>query len=65
MRVKRLQAGMLPEVGGIEPTPKEIQDRDELVTTASLELFNELKENNPLADDKSWQCEWAYVMGIK
>ena len=65
LRVKRLQAGMLPEVGGREPTPKEIQDRDELITKASLQLFNELKDNNPLADDKSWQCEWAYVMGTK
>lgn len=65
LRVKRLQAGMLPEVGGVEPTPKEIQDRDELITKASLKLFNELKDNNPLADDKSWQCEWAYVIGIK
>jgi len=65
LRVKRLQAGMLPEVGGIEPTTKEIQDRDELITKASLQLFDELKKNNPLADDKSWQCEWAYVTGIK
>ncbi len=65
LRVKRLQAGMLPEVGGTEPTPDEIRDRDELITKASLQLFDELKKNNPLADDKSWQCEWAYVMGIK
>lgn len=65
LRVKRLQAGILPEVGGREPTQKEIKDRDELITKASLQLFEELKDNNPLADDKSWQCEWAYVMGIK
>ncbi|MDP6265948.1 MAG: methyltransferase [Candidatus Woesearchaeota archaeon] len=65
LRVKRLQAGMLPEVGGTEPTPKEIQDRDELITKASFQLFGELRDNNPLADDKSWQCEWAYVVGIK
>ena len=56
---------MLPEVGGTEPTPKEIQDRDELITKASFQLFGELRDNNPLADDKSWQCEWAYVVGIK
>ena len=65
LRVKRLQAGMLPEVGGNEPTPAEIEDRDELITKASLKLFDELNEKNPLADDKSWQCEWAYVEGIK
>lgn len=65
LRVKRLQAGILPEVGGRDPTQKEIEDRDELITKASLQLFDELKDNNPLADDKSWQCEWAYVMGIK
>jgi len=65
LRVKRLQAGMLPEVGGNEPTPTEIEDRDELITKASLQLFDELNDNNPLADDKTWQCEWAYVEGIK
>ena len=65
LRVKRLQAGMLPEVGGNEPTPAEIEDRDELITQASLKLFDELNEKNPLADNKSWQCEWAYVEGIK
>lgn len=65
LRVKRLQAGMLPEVGGREPTQNEIRDRDELITKASLQLFDELKNNNPLADDKTWQCEWAYVIGIK
>jgi ubiquinone/menaquinone biosynthesis C-methylase UbiE len=65
LRVKRLQAGMLPEVGGIEPTPDETRDRDKLITKASLQLFDELKNNNPLADDKAWQCEWAYVIGVK
>ncbi|MCH8003524.1 MAG: methyltransferase domain-containing protein [Nanoarchaeota archaeon] len=65
LRVKRLQAGMLPEVGGREPNPKEIEDRDELITQASSQLFDELKKNNPLADDKSWQCEFAFVSGVK
>ena len=65
LRVKRLQAGILPEVGGREPTSKEIEDRDELVYKASLRFFDELQENNPLADDKSWQCEWAYAEAIK
>lgn len=65
LKVKRLQAGMLPEVGGLEPNEKEIRDRDKLITKASLQLFDELRENNPLADDKAWQCEWAYIAGVK
>lgn len=65
LRVKRLQAGILPEVGGLEPNEKESMDRDELITEASLQFFDELRKNNPLADDKAWQCEWAYVAGVK
>lgn len=65
LRVKRLQAGMLPEVGGKKPSPEEEKDRDELVTMASLKLFKELEENNPLADSEAWQCEWAYVSAVK
>jgi len=65
LRVKRLQAGMLPEVGGKNPSPEEEEDRDTLVTMASKKLFEELAESNPLADDEAWQCEWAYVSAIK
>ncbi len=65
LKVKRLQAGILPEIGGKEPTPKEEKDRDTIITMAAHKLFKELEKLNPLADNKSYQCEWVYVSAKK
>jgi SAM-dependent methyltransferase len=65
LRVRRLQAGMLPEIGGTNPNAQEESDRDTLITMASLKFFEELKQNNPLADDKSFVGEWAFVSAVK
>ncbi len=65
LRVKRLQAGILPEVGGKEPSKKEEKDRDTIITIAARKLFKELEKFNPLADDKSYQCEWVFVSATK
>ena len=65
LRVKRLQAGILPEIGGKEPSPEEEQDRDELITTASNQLFKELETQNPMADNKCFTTEWIYVSARK
>ena len=65
LRVKRLEAGILPEIGGKEPSPEEEQDRDELITMATNQLFKELETKNPFADDKSFTAEWVYVTAVK
>ena len=65
LRVKRLQAGILPEVGGKNASLKEAKDRDELITLSSNKLFKELEENNPAADDKSFSTEWIYVGAVR
>ncbi len=65
LRVRRLQAGILPEIGGHEPSPKEESDRDELITLAANKLFDELKSQNPLADRESFTIEVAYVTAKK
>lgn len=65
LRVKRLQAGILPEIGGKEPSPEEEKDRDEIITAAAQQLFRELEENNPMADDKSFTVEWVYGIAVK
>lgn len=65
LRVKRLQAGILPEIGGKEPSPQEEQDRDELIVMASNKLFKELETQNPFADDKCFTTEWVYVACVK
>ena len=65
LRVKRLQAGILPEIGGREPSPKEEQDRDKLITMSALKLFKDLQEKNPLADDESFTVESVYVLSKK
>lgn len=65
LRVKRLQAGILPEIGGIDPSPDEEKDRDDLITTSAKKLFEELKNNNPMSDDESFTVELIYVAAIK
>ncbi|MBW2976372.1 class I SAM-dependent methyltransferase [Candidatus Woesearchaeota archaeon] len=65
LRVKRLQCGILPEIGGKNPTPEEEKDRDTIITEAAHKLFKELKTSNPLADNASYQGEWFYVSAIK
>lgn len=65
LRIKRLQAGILPEVGGKEPSPEEEKDRDTLITMAANILFKELEKLNPLADDKGYQGEWVYISATK
>jgi len=65
LRVRRLQAGILPEIGGHDPSPKEESDRDALITLATKKLFKELQDNNPLADDKSFTIEVVYVSAKK
>ncbi len=65
LRVRRLQAGILPEIGGHEPSPEEEKDRDTLITIAANKLFEELQYNNPLADKESFTIEVAYVTAKK
>lgn len=65
LRVKRLQAGILPEIGGKEPSPEEEKDRDNLITMAALKLFKDLEVNNPLADEKSFTIDIVYVTAVK
>lgn len=65
LRVRRLQAGILPEVGGKEATPREALDRNELITEASRALFKELQATNPHANRTSFLAEWVYVTAKK
>ncbi|MAG91459.1 hypothetical protein CMO83_02185 [Candidatus Woesearchaeota archaeon] len=65
LRVKRLQAGILPEIGGKNPSPEAEKDRDTLITESALKLFKDLEENNPLADDKAFTIDIAYILSKK
>ncbi len=65
LRVRRLQAGILPEIGGHDPTPQEESDRDALITMATNMLFKELRETNKLADKESFTIEVVYVTARK
>lgn len=65
LRVKRLEAGILPEIGGKEPSLEEEQDRDNLITIAAKKLFEELKASNPLADSNGFIAEWVYIASVK
>lgn len=64
LRVKRLQAGILPEIGGKEPSTKEEHDRDSLITRAANKMFKEFEEKNPMADHKTFATEWVYVTAM-
>jgi SAM-dependent methyltransferase len=65
LKVKALQVGILPEVGGKDATPEEINDRDEIVTSAAHMMFKEFKENNARADDQSFTSESVYISTVK
>ena len=65
LRVRRLQSGILPEIGGHEPTPKEESDRDLLITLAATKLFEELRSRNPLADDNGFSIDFVCVSAKK
>ena len=61
LKVKRLQAGILPEVGGNSPSPVEEAARDRLITLAATRLFRELESSNPLADSEGFTIQVVYV----
>ncbi len=65
LRVRRLQAGILPEIGGNEPSSKEESDRDTLITLATKRLFDELRSKNPLADEEGFIIGVVYVTSKK
>ena len=65
LKVKRLQAGILPEVGGINPTPEEEKDRDDLITISAAQLFKELETKNPMSDNKSFTVELICIAATK
>lgn len=65
LRVRPLQAGILPEIGGRNPSIREENDRDALITLAAFQLFKELEERNPIADDECFTAEWVYVEAVK
>lgn len=65
LRVKRLQAGILPEIGGKEPSQEQEEDRDELITISTLKLFKDIELNNPLANKEFFTIECVYVMAVK
>lgn len=64
LRVKRLQAGILPEIGGKDAFEEE-HDRDELITMASKKMFKELQAENKFADNRSFAIECVYVTATK
>lgn len=65
LRVKRLQAGILPEIGGMEPSAQEEKDRDDLITRAAKKVFKNLEETNPRADDVGFTVDSVYVIAQK
>jgi ubiquinone/menaquinone biosynthesis C-methylase UbiE len=65
LRVKRLEAGILPEIGGKDATPEEAEDRDKLIAMSSDRLFKDLEMNNPMANKIGFTTEWVYVGAVK
>ncbi len=65
VRVRRLQAGILPEVGGKNPTLREERDRDRIITDATHQFFVHVQKENKLATKKSFTAQWIYVQAQK
>ncbi len=65
LKVHRLQAGILPEIGGRYATPEEEKTRDRIITLAAEKLFRELEQTNSKADRTGFVCEWVYISAVK
>ncbi|MBL7056391.1 3-oxoacyl-ACP reductase FabG [Candidatus Woesearchaeota archaeon] len=65
LKIRRLQAGILPEIGGTTPSPEEAKDREDIIIKSAEILFKELETDNKFADDKSYLGEWAYFEAVK
>ncbi len=65
VRVRRLQAGILPEVGGKNPSVREEKDRDRIIAVAAHAFFIHLQKENTLATRKSFIAQWIYVQAQK
>lgn len=65
LRVRRLQAGILPEVGGKDATPEAEKGRDRIISLAVRKLFSEFKKQNPFANKISFTAEWIFVQAQK
>ena len=63
--VRRLQAGILPEVGGKNATEKEEEDRNTLIRLAAEDFFTKLEKSNPYANKQGFSAEWTYVTAKK
>lgn len=59
--VKRLQAGILPEIGGRYAIPKEEKDRNTVIKMAINLFFKQLQKNNEFSTKKSFTAEWIYI----
>lgn len=65
LRVKRIQTGILPEIGGKAASAQEEEDRDKIIALATRELFDDIKSNNALANNTSFTAEWVYITAKK
>lgn len=65
LRIRRIQAGILPEIGGRNPSIIEENDRDAIITLAIEKYFNHLKKDNPLATKSNFITEWTYIKARK
>lgn len=61
LRVRRLQAGILPEVGGKDASINAERERNEIITLAAKKFFSNLIRQNPFSDKTSFTAEWTYV----
>ena len=65
LRIRRIQAGILPEIGSRSPTLEEENDRDLAITFAIKKVFKDLKRSNPTSTSRSFTAEWVYIIGKK
>lgn len=65
LRIRRIQAGILPEIGGRSPTLEEENDRDLAITFAIKKVFEDLKRTNSTSTNRSFTAEWVYIIGKK
>lgn len=65
LTIKRIQAGILPEIGGRIPTIEQEKDRNKLIILAIKKLFKNIKKDNHLANNNNFLAEWMYISAYK
>lgn len=65
IKIKRIQSGVLPEIGGRNPNEEQQNDRNIILDMAMDEYIMNLWNNNHFATDEKFVVEWICMKAVK